>query len=239
MKLHRFFPVSIRGNVYTPGDMIVLTDQAIVHQIIRVFRMKKGDSFIICNNEFVDYFVTLESTSRDSLSCSVAQVKTVPHVSRDVAICIAITKGPRFDEALLHLAEVGVSKVIPIITERTQKKDLNNSRAEKILREGAEQSGLGKVPEVISPIPLREAVKIMKEEQRELWWCDTQEDTKEKIRASSEKLAVFVGPEGGFTESETELAHSVGVKPISLGKTVLRAETAALVAAYLATSEIF
>lgn len=229
MKIHRFIVSELTGSL-VEGDTISLGDGDMVHQLVRVLRMKGGDTIILCDNKGKDYLVSLKELSRESVSGVIKEVRPVAPIGRDVMMCVALVKGSRFDETLLHLVEVGVSSIVPLITDRTEKKDLNQERALRILKEGAEQSGRGTVPYLHPIMKLEEAFALAQSEGREIVWCDT--GLGETKKPSGTKLALFVGPEGGFTESERELAKKISVLPASLGQTILRAETAALVAGY-------
>jgi len=235
MRLHRFINIDIEGQ--SVGDTFVIKDNALIHQIKNVFRMKEGDKLIICDGNYRDYFVSIENVDKNEIEVLIEEIKELPKDEREIYVFISLIKPTKFDDMLPHLIEVGATKIIPVITERTQKRNLKVERLEEIIKEGTEQSGRGKVAEFLSVMNFEEALSYAKNENLEIFIFHTTKD--EQPRNSNQKdCALFIGPEGGFTDSEIELAKEKGAQNVSLGENILRAETAGVVATYLVSKKL-
>ncbi len=130
--------------------------------------------------------------------------------------------------------ELGVSKIVPIISERSEKKDLNMERIRKIIVEASEQCGRADVPVLGSVMTLEEC--IMEVEEEKIVFDITGEHFSSSLIHNTCPVSIFIGPEGGWTEKELELFKQKGAKIFSLGPLTLRAETASIVA--LTTSKL-
>lgn len=232
MKIHRFFvdPEAIGGN------RAVISDKDLLSQIKKVLRIGAGDSLILLDGSGKEYFVKVESISGDALTGSVEKIsqnENEPELK--ITLYQAICKKDKLEWVLQKGAEIGISEFIPIITERTEKLGLNRERLEKVLKEAAEQAERGIIPKLGEPQEFEEALKnaigekIILDRSGKL--------IKEYLLAGlPPRFSLFIGPEGGFTEKELELAKNSGAKIASLGKTVLRTETAGMAAAVILLS---
>jgi 16S rRNA (uracil1498-N3)-methyltransferase len=141
----------------------------------------------------------------------------------------AVLKRENFEWIVEKATEVGAHSIHPILTERTVKMKLNEERLLKIAKEAAEQSGRGIIPRIETVISASEAFsgasgqKLFLEPGGEAFPPGT-----------AGELSLFVGPEGGWSESESAIARESGCIPVRLGQTILRAETAAVIAVYRA-----
>jgi 16S rRNA (uracil1498-N3)-methyltransferase len=123
--------------------------------------------------------------------------------------------------------ELGIQRIIPLITDRVIKKSVNKERLQKIATEASEQSGRISVPEIREPQKLKDFLEENK--GKKIYFAHINE--KEQVDLEKESI-VFVGPEGGWTDGEISLLEEYKGIPLSLGKNVLRAETAAIVASF-------
>ena len=146
----------------------------------------------------------------------------------EMALYVAIIKNSNFDLVVEKATELGVSHIIPITTERTIKTNLNFERLNKLITEATEQSRRLDRPDVSEIMTLSEAIAHAKETGAELFFGHIDENPSESSLQPA-SAALFIGPEGGWSETEIAELQSEGVKPISLGQFVLRAETAAIV----------
>jgi 16S rRNA (uracil1498-N3)-methyltransferase len=133
--------------------------------------------------------------------------------------------------------ELGVSKIIPIISERSEKKSINMERANKIAIEASEQSGRATIPEILEPVDLStELLEEIKKRGFDLITLDTNSTSLLATRPNGSSGreergdAIFIGPEGGWSDKELNLFADAGAQIYSLGKLTLRAETAAVAA---------
>ncbi len=174
-----------------------------------------------------------------------------------VTLCQAVLKGERFGWALQKGVEVGVSAFVPLICERNVVDDMEaveskRERWERIIQEAAEQSGRGRLPQLLPARLFAQAIRpaltpdLPPEtgEGRSFdgvrlipWEGEREVSLRRALSAcnftAGARIEVFVGPEGGFTDEEVRLAHSYGIQPVTLGPRVLRAETAGVIAAAL------
>ena len=155
--------------------------------------------------------------------------------AREIWLCAALVKKDNFEWIAEKATELGVTRIVPIVSERSEKKSLNMERLERIVIEASEQSGRGTVPMIDPIMSLDEAVKHIKfsfgSGPREVMVFHTEGDPFQGDTLDKEKpVAVFIGPEGGWSEKEVELFHAESIPVKCLGKQVLRAETAVVAA---------
>ncbi len=163
-------------------------------------------------------------------SLSIAHSTNRPDPAGNITLAFSPVK--RMEDMLNMATQMGAAKLLPVITQRTVARHTNWERMKRIIIEAAEQSGRNSIPELMPEIKFQEFVKNTKNiifaDER---FTRTEADTicqKEGLMSSAP--VVFVGPEGGFSETEFELLDMTGATPLSLGKTILRAETAAVAA---------
>jgi 16S rRNA (uracil1498-N3)-methyltransferase len=150
-----------------------------------------------------------------------------------VILYCSIIKRENFELMAQKATEVGVKEIVPLLSSRTIKLNIKSERVEKIIKEASEQSGRGKVPELHPPMTFKDALEHAKSNDLNLFF-----DPSGKIFSpltQEKKIGVFIGPEGGWDEDEIGLARAQNFQIVSLGKLVLRAETAAIVASFLPT----
>jgi 16S rRNA (uracil1498-N3)-methyltransferase len=235
MRLHRFY---IEAKVGEQKE-ITLSDSDLLHQISNVFRLKVGNQVIVFDSSGFEFTCGIVSQTKKELVLSILDtVDKSPEVGKRVSLYLALIKKGNFELAVEKCTEVGVDKIIPVISERSEKKDLNIERLHKIVKEASEQSGRMVLPEVCEVIDLETAVLQAVGENGECVVFHTgithhlPSQTQDSSLEKEEKgdVAIFVGPEGGWTEKEMELFKANNFEIRSLGKNVLRAETAAIVA---------
>lgn len=231
MKLHRFI-----GKFNLGKKEIALTEQGIVHQILGVLRLKKGDEIVLCNGAQTDARAEILATSRNEVRVRIiARTPSSAVAHREVTLYCAILKRENFEMVAQKATEVGVSVIVPLITQRTVKLALRIDRLQIIAREAAEQCGRGSVPHIAEPLSLTVALQSLAEVPG--YYGESGDVTLDPhILAPYNRVAVFIGPEGGWTPEERVECERAGLRPLSLGSFTLRAETAAIVAThYLAT----
>lgn len=222
MRLHRFF---VAGEIPDKGELVI-HDEALFHQLKNVFRFTVGGQVILLDNTGYEYHALVSSFEHGDITFSIVSRKESMHIPpREVYLFCSLIKKDKFEWILEKGTELGVTKFVPIISDRSEKKDLNIERGEKILREAAEQSGRATIPELLSPISFEEALK----QEFPLFAFDPKGDTFTIEHAHNySPLGIFVGPEGGWTDREIFLFKQNDVRVYSLGPLVLRAETAAV-----------
>lgn len=233
MRLHRFV-----GNFDLSQKQIVVNDADFINQAKNVLRLKVGDELILCDgkmNEAKARFTELGSSASKLEILEVYKNKNEP--KNYVVLYCPILKKENFEWAVQKAVEVGVKEIAPIITARTVKLGLNYERLNKIIKEAAEQSGRGILPLLREPMNFEEVLKSAKENSTNLFfqigYPSIVHKRADRPKCVQCKIGVFVGPEGGWTEEEIKKAQSNGFTLVGLGKTILRAETAAIIASYL------
>jgi len=235
MRLHRFYVQERVGE----KTKLTISSADLVNQIRRVFRLKKGDRVVIFDGSGSDYECTIDNDIERSRMIpinliDISVVEQRPSVfmpTREVILCASIVKKDNFELIVEKATELGVTKIIPIISERSEKKSLNEARLMKISIEASEQSGRGNIPVILPIMSLEDVVKEMRSNKIPSLIFHTQgEILPSGITANKEPVAVFIGPEGGWAEGEILMFHAQEGKIVCLGKQVLRAETAVIAA---------
>ncbi len=228
---HRFFlsPAS-----FSAGQ--VQFSQEASHQIVRVLRLRPHDEVIALDGTGMEYAVRLEELQPivigDISEGRANQAEPQTHVT----LHLGMLKAAKLELVLQKGTEIGVSRFVPMLTERAVAAEPGASRQRRfdtIVREAAEQSGRGRIPEVGTALILGDAltqaigVKIL------LWEDERTTGLRDIPLEAGVPVNLFVGPEGGFSINEVALARDAGATAVTLGRRIMRAETAAMVAAAL------
>ncbi len=209
------------------------------HYLSRVLRLQKGDRFIaLCNPIW-----WLAELQADQTAHMIEQLPVQTELAQPITLCAALMKGQGFDEVVRATTELGITSLVPLLSDRTvvNPSDQKLERWRRIATEATEQSCRQKGPDIHPPIPFVKALTLDAADtfQNRLI-CVTDEDAPNLLKAL-EKLPklgilILVGPEGGWTTAEQDLAIAQGFMPVSLGHRVLRAVTASIaVVSVLAT----
>lgn len=231
MRLHRFY-------VSQPlGEEVVTTDVSLIKQWLKVFRYKEGDFVILFNGDGYDYTysITFLSFKSSTLKKSSSEASFIP--SQEITLYLSLIKKDNFELVVQKTTELGVTKIVPIISERSEKKNINKERLEKIITEASEQCGRGDVPVILPILLFKNALESISTDGVSLlftmngtpWKKLLQEDTLRDLSL----VNLFIGPEGGWSTEEEKMFEENKVIPVSLGASVLRAETAAITACAL------
>jgi len=244
-------PKDIKGN-----EVLIRGGEA--KHIVTVLRKRKGDEIDIfdgCGNEFRVRILEIDkSEGFTKIKANIITQKgkeTEPKLK--ITLFQSIPKGNRIDFIIQKSTEIGVSEIVPITTERTiVKLDCKRMkeralRWQKIAQEAAKQSRRNFIPQVGPVLDFPQALKEFSAGKPQMgiiaWETEEKNHLREVLRSSVGcgnshfRLAIFIGPEGGFTPEEVEKARRVGVVPVSLGPRILRTETAGLVVAIAALYE--
>ncbi len=228
MRLHRFI-----GSFDLDKKSIQITDLDLIHQWRKVLRLSVGDNIILVNQDLkIEAKAKILNYYLDGAEVEIGELKKVTsEPNTHLTLYCAVLKKENFEIVVQKATEVGVSEIVPIMTERTVKQGLRYDRLKKIAMEAAEQSGRAVAPAIREAIEFTQAIP----DGGENYFFHTVNDNTPTFSPNSEKVGVFIGPEGGWTEAEVALALERGFHLCSLGPRVLRGETAAIVACYLAT----
>ncbi|MDC0514142.1 16S rRNA (uracil(1498)-N(3))-methyltransferase, partial [Pelagibacteraceae bacterium] len=199
------------------------------HYIANVMRLKKGSNINFFNKEG-EWLSEIIFIEKDKVEVKFLNKIKEPLKTSNIELAICLVKKTPMEIILQKATELGVSKIIPIISDRTEVKDLNFNRANKIVVEATEQSNQLNPPEISQIIKLKDFVNGISKETK-LFFADV--NSKHKLISSNlgqdKKISVLIGPEGDFSPAERELILS---KPetvsFTLSKNILRADTAVI-----------
>ncbi|MFC1765215.1 16S rRNA (uracil(1498)-N(3))-methyltransferase [Planctomycetota bacterium] len=235
--MNRFFV----GKTCFEGDRVRLIEGQ-AHQIYRVLRLQPDDRIKVLDNTGQEYEVVLQSvTARNVVGTILESYTAEGEPKTRVTLYQSILARDKFEWVLQKATEVGACKVVPVLTERSLVRDKRRFKPERLLRwqrivtEAAEQSHRARIPEIAEPVPLSQALKTLPSYDRALIACPHR--ATEKLGTvlqdlpTSSSIALYIGPEGGFSKQEVDLVTQAGALPINLGPRILRTETAAIVAA--------
>lgn len=241
--MHRFFisPEQVSG-------LIVRFDDDQAHQIERVLRLRPGDRVLALDGAGQEFEIVLEEIARSRVSGLIARQSAAggePAVQ--LTLYQSMLKREKFEWVLQKGTEIGVSEFVPVITNRSlvREADVKPDKLERwrrIIKEAAEQSGRGVLPRLISPVPFMvAAAEGLSYDCTLMAWENAAEPnirTALQRHGSPHNIGLYIGPEGGFDQAEIEEAAFYGITSVTLGRRILRTETAAIVAAAIVLHEL-
>lgn len=226
MRIHRFIgPYDLR---HTEA---VLEDE-VARQMSTVLKLKAGEQVLLCDGhgQQATYQISEIAKGRVGL-IRYTEPEQVPTEPRHlVTLYAAILKRENFEWLVQKSTECGIHLIVPILTRRTVKQGIKMERLNDIAREAAEQSGRGRVPEIVEPLMFDDALHQAMQ-AGSTYFFDV---GGKRYTGSHETCSLFIGPEGGWDPEERALAIESRAMIADLGPRVLRAETAATVASFLA-----
>ncbi len=213
---------------------------SLIHRLRNVLRLGAGDHIVVLDNSGWEYEVELRTTGRNRLEGVVTNKALAAGEPRTrITLYQALLKGSSFEMVLQKCTEIGVMSFVPMVCERCVAGEPTSNRLSRwgnIIVEAAQQSRRGKLPVLHSLVQFKEACEIGAGASILPWEGEGVRGVGDVLRSlpraeDAPEISIFVGPEGGFSVGEVQYAQSWGITPVSLGKRILRAETAGLVAA--------
>jgi 16S rRNA (uracil1498-N3)-methyltransferase len=238
MQTHRFFIPPEAWNL----DRLQL-DAEETHHCVDVMRAVIGQRVVVFNGLGIEALTEITHIGKSEVQLKPIQVVTTPALPCLITLAQAIPKGKNMDLIVQKATELGVSKIVPVISERTvvqldeQEAARKVEKWQEIVIEAGKQCGQSRLPEIVPPIAPRrffnEADRhdisfIASLQQDARSFKTTLAEFKAQHGRRPQSALILIGPEGDFTPAEAALAKSAGCIPISLGPIVLRTETAAL-----------
>lgn len=226
MRLHRFI-----GNFDLHASELTVRDSELINQWRNVLRLSPPDRVILCDGQGHEAQAAIGDMNKKEMRLALDPIQTPdrePH--KKAQLFCAVLKRENFELVIQKATEIGISRIVPLITERTVKTGFNRERLEKIIKEAAEQSGRTTLPELADPMPFSEAVDSVNPKESVVFDLSGMQT----FSSASSSFNFFIGPEGGFSEKEVSLAREQGCAIASLGTLTFRGETAAIIASYLA-----
>ena len=199
------------------------------HYVVNVMRLKRGSNINFFNKdgEWLSEIVFLD---RDRVEVKFLNKLKESTKNSNIELAICLVKKSPMDTILQKATELGVSKIIPIVSERTEVKELNFERANRIVVEATEQSNQLIPPQISEITKLKDFLKDLSGSSK-LLFADV--NSKDKLKAEALKeaktLSVLIGPEGDFSPSERELILSnSNAVPFTISRNILRSDTAVI-----------
>ena len=238
----RRFSISRRRIRDDKGQLWADLDKDLVHHIRTVLRIGTGAKIILFDNTGKEYLAEITSSTPSHVQTRILeQSEPKTESGLEIVLAQALLKEQAFDHVLTAATELGVSKIIPITSNRVVAKidareaDKKLFRWKKILEESASQSGRVKLPEISYPVGLDQLLKENFSGPKIILWEKARggELAAPAITATvnaGAKMLLLIGPEGGFEDEEADRAIAAGFLPLGLGPRVLRAQTAPIAA---------
>lgn len=233
--MHHFFvtPEQVKGNcIYIEGSD--------VNHIKNVLRMKLGEELEISDGDNKKYLCEIESMTSEEVCATIKEERSADtELPSKIYLFQGLPKSDKMEFIVQKAVELGAYEIIPVVTKRAVVK-LDEKKASKkverwnsIAESGAKQSGRSVIPKVANVMSYKEAVAYAKSLDVVLIpyeLAEGMEETRDIIGGiqPGQSVGIFIGPEGGFETSEVEFAMEQGIRPVTLGKRILRTETAGL-----------
>ena len=202
--------------------------------LFKVLRKKVGDEVLITNGNQLMFKGNILDISKNNCEVEISKCEKKEKLGYSLHIVISILKSnERFEWFLEKASEIGITEITPVLCERSEKKFINEKRLNKVLISAMKQSLKANLP-ILNPIvKLKDYYKSNLSDQLFIAHCN--ESEKDFLISSikpKENVTILIGPEGDFSKNEVEEAIKIGFKPVSLGNTRFRAETAAIIATH-------
>ncbi len=224
MRLNRFYFENLKGD-----KQIEFGKGPILHQIKNVLKMKEKEMISLFSQTQESLYAIERIDNKKVLLSWKENILPQVKLKREVILFQSLIKKDKMEWVTQKAVELGVKKLVPVISERSEKKDINLERLQKIIIEATEQCGRIDIMEITAPIKFKEALK--QKSQPAFLGDGSGVDLAKLIKESLDSKAifsVFVGPEGGFSPAEMTLALENGLKIGALSNYTLRSETAAV-----------
>ncbi|HTO94413.1 MAG TPA: 16S rRNA (uracil(1498)-N(3))-methyltransferase [Bacteroidota bacterium] len=214
----------------TPPTLTIAGEE--FSHLTHVMRMREGDVLRVVDGAGHAYDAVIASIGRHEAACRITAAHDRLHEpARNVTLGAGLLKNPsRFDYLVEKAVEIGVARIVPLLTERTIPRQGKRERWQKLCVAAMKQSGRCVLPRVDDPLPFGKFIAGCTVPVKLIPHQDAAEPLGAAAPGGAEAAALCIGPEGGFSDAEIDAARAAGFRPVSLGERRLRAETAALVA---------
>lgn len=231
-KIHRFIT-----DYKKSGSNIEINDPEIIHHIKDVLKLRNSEECIITDSNNIEYLTIIKETDKKRIILDIVSKNiNINEPIKKVHLYLSILKKENFELVLQKAGEMGINEITPVITTNTVKTNLNYERLNKIAREASELSGRSQVTKINGITNYVDAIKNDTNKTKVLFditgsskYLSARSDL-----AENNSVSLYIGPEGGFTDTEIKIASESGMQIYNLGKLTLRGETAGIIACYLA-----
>ena len=230
MEIRRFFV----DKADILGDKITLGGDEFYH-MTKVLRYKVGYKAVILANDGIERHSVVEEICKDYAVLKIEEEVVADRKNATVTLYAGLLKNNKLDFVVQKGVELGVDRIIPFISQNSAESKFNADRANKIALESAKQCGSVYLSQVDDLVDFDKVVDDFKNYDKVFFAYENEKKNciRDAVRGAS-NLAIIVGPEGGFTPEETDRAIASGADVVTLGRRILRAETASIVSATLA-----
>jgi 16S rRNA (uracil1498-N3)-methyltransferase len=221
------------------GDRAILDADAHRH-LVKVLRLTTGRSIRIFDGQGCEIAARIEAIGKATVEVSLGERRQLPSPVCSITLIQSLPRGEKMDLIVQKTTELGVARIIPVLSQHGMAKPPSGRtrRWQTIAEEAARQSGRADVPTVDEPTSLETVLERAQEKRDEdrflLWEAERGQALSRMLSPDSKRVAVLVGPEGGFAPTEVEACTQAGFRRAGLGPRILRTETAAIVAVALA-----
>lgn len=218
---------------------VVITGEDVNH-VKNVLRLKENDELIVSDGRGRDYHCRISGITNEEVVADICDIcDNFSELSTEITLFQGFPKGDKMELIIQKTVELGVTRIVPVMTKRTVVK-LDDKKAKKkterynmIAESAAKQSGRGMIPEVTMPVSFAEAVSMAEKLDMNIIPYEEAEGVEYsrniiKNIKGKKSLGIFIGPEGGFAREEVEKALDAGASAITLGHRILRTETAGM-----------
>ncbi|MDD5102476.1 MAG: RsmE family RNA methyltransferase [Endomicrobiia bacterium] len=233
-------PQNIQNNIFT-----IENEQ--FHYLVNVRRFAVGDEINIFDGLGNSFLARIDVVTKKQITGTILSIKTFHNPKIKVSLYTAIPKGERFDWLIEKSSEIGIYKLIPTIYSRSVVNDISVSKLErykKISLSASSQCSRADIMNIEQPTSFFSILDLLIKQKNTLnilpWECEEKNSIPKLLNniEDIENINIFIGPEGGFDNNEIEFALKNNFKTITLGKNILRVETAAIVASTIVLSNI-
>lgn len=207
-------------------------DDDMRRHVVTVLRMQAGEKIMLIDGLGCSAEATIERADKKILLVSIGQKQTHPAPPHRKALAISILKNPaRFEWMLEKVTEIGITDIIPMISERTERVHFREERMRQIVVSASLQSKQYWMPVLQSPSTFENIIAVTTFEKKYIAHC--LEEDKSTLHKQESDILLLIGPEGDFTPDEIRQSLDQGFHPVTLGDSRLRTETAGVVGAVL------
>ena len=218
------------------GDTVTVTGEN-AHHIHRVLRMREGENLTLCDSVGTDYLCRIVTLSDKGVTLQVRErTATACEPTTAVTLYQGLPKSDKMEWIIQKSVEIGIARIVPVAMARSVVKlsaaegEKKQQRWQKIAVGAAQQSGRGCISQVAAPVSFEEALRQMKTEYTVTFYEGGGQPLSSLVGAQTRQVSMLIGPEGGIDTSEIERLQQNGAHLATLGKRILRCETAPLVA---------
>jgi len=204
------------------------------HHISKVLRLKAGNMLELLDGENNRYQARIEQVNKNEIICQIIKTEKIQfHPKVNITLAQCLPKQAKMDLIIQKATELGVHEIIPVASERSIAKADKQTRWQKIATQASQQSGRSYIPGINKLMKFKEIIKASANFDLALIPWELEQDKSLKSIIANQpnlpkKILVIIGPEGGFSHQEASAAKNSNIIPVSLGKNILRTETAGL-----------